>query len=380
MKKPLMVLAALLPFAQAALAEPLSVNVAAGATVTLYGTIDAGVWGQSKATTDTGTTPNTVGPVNAGSVKRFHSGGISPSKWGLTGSKELKGGAKAIFTLEEHITAGTGATDAFGYSGFARQTFVGLTGDFGTVLLGEQFTPAILAFAATDPRGLRESMSGLQPWMFTTNFVNSTGTTVVSAFSHNSISYSKTVGGVNLAALYALGGRTSNPLTGNSSGGSGLSMGATYAGQPLTLSAGYQRDNDANGDKGSVKASVGAGYSIGPFGIKANYLNAKTYAVGGAPMGNYKVFGVGADWKATDQHNINVSYYSGKNDNVANNKGNSLVLSDEYAYDAGTTLYAQLGFFDAKAAADSAVTLLGQSNLVQGAKTTVINAGIRFNF
>lgn len=374
MKKPLIAFAALLPIAQAVLAEPLSVNVA-GATVTLYGTIDAGVWGQSKATTDTGPTANTVGPVNAGSVSRFHSGGISPSKWGLTGSKDLKGGVKASFTLEEHITAGTGATDAFGYSGFARQTFVGLSGDFGSVRLGEQFTPAILAFAATDPRGLRESMSGLQPWMFTSNFVNSTSTTVVDAFSHNGISYSKNVGGVNLSALYALGGRT-----GNSSADSGWSVGATYAGQPLTLSAGYLRDNGSNGDKGGVKASVGVGYAAGPFGIKANYLNAKTYAAGGATMGDYKVFGVGVDWKATDQHNINISYYSGKNDNVANNKGNSLVISDEYAYDASTTLYAQLGYFDAKAAADSAVTLLGQSNLVQGAKTTVINAGIRFNF
>ena len=370
MKKSLIALAALLPFAQAVLAEPLSVNVA-GAKVTLYGTLDAGVWLQSKSTGDAGP----VGPVNAGSLNRFHSGGISPSKWGLTGSKELKGGTKAIFTLEEHITAGTGATDAFGYSGFARQTYVGLTGDFGTVTLGEQFTPAILAFAATDPRGLRESMSGLQPWMFTTNFVNSTGTTVLSAFSHNSIAYSKAVGGVNLAAAYALGGRT-----GNSSADSGLSLGATYAGQPLTLSAGYQRGNGANGGKGDEKTSIGAGYSTGPFGIKANYLNAKTYDVGGAPMGNYKIYGVGVDWKATELHNINVSYYSAKNDNFANNKGNSLVLSDEYAYDAGTTLYAQLGLFDAKAGADSAVTLLGQNNLVQGAKTTVINVGIRFNF
>lgn len=371
MKKSLVILAALSPFAQTAFAEPLTVNVA-GANVTLYGTLDGGVWMQSKSTGDAGP----VGPVNAGSQNRFHSGGISPSKWGLTGSKALKGGTKAIFTLEEHITTGTGATDAFGYSGFARQTFVGLTGDFGTVTLGEQFTPAILAFAATDPRGLRESMSGLQPWMFTTNFVNSTGTTVLNAFSHNSIAYSKAVGGLNLAAAYALGGRT-----GNNSAGSGLSLGATYSGQPLTLSAGYQRGNgDTNGNKADEKVSIGAGYTTGPFGIKANYLNAKTYDAGGAPMGNYKVFGVGADWRATEQHNINVSYYSAKNDNVANNKGNSLVLSDEYAYDAGTTLYAQLGLFDAKAGADAAVTLLGQSNLVQDAKTTVINVGIRFNF
>jgi len=374
MKKSLIALAALLPIAQAALAEPLTVS-AAGATVTLYGTIDAGVWAQSKATTDTGPTANTVGPVNAGSATQFHSGGISPSKWGLTGSKALANDVKAIFTLEEHIKAGTGATDAFGYSGFARQTFVGLTGKFGTVALGEQFTPAILAFAATDPRGLQESMSGLQPWMFTSNFVNPTGTTVVSAFSHNAISYSKDVGGVNLAALYAIGGRT-----GSASSDSGWSLGATYAGQPLTLSAGYQRDNDANGDEGSVKASVGAGYSVGPLGFKVNYLNAKTYAAGGAQMGNYKIFGAGVDWKATNAQNVNLSYYSGKNDNIADNKGNSFVLSDEYAYDSSTTLYAQLGYFDAKAAADSAVTLLGQSNLVQGAKTTVVNAGIRFNF
>ncbi len=373
MKKSLVAFIVPLSVIGVAHAEPLTVNVG-GLAVTLYGTLDGGVWTQSKATSNAAGAP-AVGPVSAGGVTRFHSGGIAPSKWGLTGSKDLGDGVKASFRLEEHITAGTGATNAFGYPGFARQAFVGLSGKFGTVQIGEQFTPALLAYAATDPRGLRESLSGLQPWILSTNFANRTSSAVLDAFTHNALAYAVDVSKVHLAAHYAMGG-----VAGTSSGSSNWSLGASYAGMPVTLSGGYQESNGVNGSKASVKSSVGAGFSSGPFKFKINYLNSKQYNLAGAESANYKITGIGADWKATGKQTINLSYYDGRNTTLSDNKAGTWVLSDEYAFAPNITLYVQLAMIDAKRNADMAVSLLGTTNLVQGAKTTVLNAGVSFNF
>lgn len=368
MKKSLVALVALLPFVQAAQAEGLTVNVE-GAKVTLYGTLDIGFWSQSKSTSDIG--PQTPGPVSAGSLNKFHTGGISPSKWGLTGTKDMGDGVTAFFKIEEHIRSNTGDTEAFGISGFVRETYVGAQGDFGTVKVGRQFTPAILAYAATDPRGLRESLSGMNSWLASGN----TGNTFLSAFASNSISYSVGLANTSLSALYAAGGKV-----GDAAADSTVSLGITYAG-PVTLSGSFEQENRAdNGEKGIVKSSIGVGVPVGQFTLKANYLNNKTYDATGAQATNHKLTGVGVDWKLSDKNSVNLSYYQGKNDLLANDKASTLVVSDEFAWNPSTTLYIQAAHIDAKANADAVVSLLGNGSLVQGEKTSVVNAGIRFNF
>ncbi len=352
--------------------EPLTMDVA-GAKFTLYGTLDGGIWVQSKSTSDQGN--QTVGPDSAGSVNRFHSGGIAPSKWGIRATKDLGNGITGMMKLEEHITAGTGAIDAFGYPGFARQAYVGATGPFGTVIIGEQFTPALLAYANTDPRGLRESLSGLQPWLLTTNFGNSTSSAVLDAFTHNAISYAVDVAHFHLAAHYGLGGNV-----GGANRNSNWSAGATFASGPVTVSGGYQVGDGANGSKSSVKSSIGIGFGNGTVAVKANYLSAKLYDPSGNEVANYKIPGVGVDWKITARQLVALAYYSGKNDKVADNKAGTTVLSTEYYFDPSLTFYAQIAAIDAKSRADMGVSLLGNASLVQGATTTVVNVGIAYNF
>lgn len=368
MKKSLVALVALLPIAQAANAEGLSVT-AEGAKITLYGTLDIGFWSQSKATSDVG--PQTPGPVSAGSLKKFHSGGISPSKWGLTGTKDLGDGITGFFKIEEHIRSNTGDTEAFGISGFVRETYVGAQGDFGTVKVGRQFTPAILSYAATDPRGLRESLSGMNSWLASGGL----GTTFLSAFASNSISYNTSLAGLNVGALYSAGGKV-----GNADADSTLSLGVSYSG-PVTVSGSYENESRAdNGEKGVVKSSIGFAIPVGPLSLKANYLSNKTYDATGTQVTDHELTGAGFDWKVNDKNSVNLSYYQGKDKKLADNKANTLVVSDEFAWNPSTTLYAQAAYIDAKSNADAVVSLLGNGSLVQGAKTTVFNAGVRFNF
>jgi hypothetical protein len=57
-----------------------------------------------------------------------------------------------------------------------RQSNGGLaSANFGTVLPGNQYSPALLTFAATDPRGVRKNFSGLYFWAYNSGGA-STGT------------------------------------------------------------------------------------------------------------------------------------------------------------------------------------------------------------
>ncbi len=373
--KQTLVASLLIPFAcMSYAAESLSVKLDQATSITLYGTLDAGLWRQSNATAPDNQGTTAPGQINAGAAQTFHSGGISPSKWGLTGKRNLSEGKSVFFTLEAHLNSGKGADNDFGYPGFSRQAFVGLSNQFGTITLGQQFTPGLLAFAATDPRGIRESLSGLQPWLYTSND-KSMASDLLGAFAHNSIEYQGDVDKLHIGALYGFGGKA-----GRAKADGTMSIGLTYSG-PITVSSGYQADYANSGKKGGDKSFIGIGTSFGTFSPKLNFLNAKKFdADTGTETANYEVIGVGSDWKATNEHTLNLSFYSGKNDRMADNQARSWVISDEYQMESNLTLYAQLAFIDAKKAADKGVSILGADSLVQGAKTSVLNVGVRLNF
>lgn len=97
-------------------------------SVTLYGVIDVGVEyvsGVSKGNGQTG-----------GQVREGY--GATPSRWGLRGNEDLGGGLRAIFTLESGFAADTGNQSQARL--FGRQAWVGLSGDWGSLTLGRQYT------------------------------------------------------------------------------------------------------------------------------------------------------------------------------------------------------------------------------------------------
>lgn len=63
--------------------------------------------------------------------------GGAPSRFGFRGGEDLGGGLKANFTMEAGLDLATGATDS---ATFQRQAFVGLSGGFGEIRLGSQYT------------------------------------------------------------------------------------------------------------------------------------------------------------------------------------------------------------------------------------------------
>jgi predicted porin len=116
-----------------------AVTGVASAQVTLYGIVDLG-YGVENTESDAG--------VQASKTTGMTSGKRSGSRWGIKGTEDLGGGLKASFQLESAITADTGAS-----TGFTRTSKVALSGGFGTVSLGRQYTPTFSLISGTDAMG-----------------------------------------------------------------------------------------------------------------------------------------------------------------------------------------------------------------------------------
>jgi len=328
-------------------------GVAAAQNVTIYGVIDGGIAYTNKSPT-TGT--------NTGSLLGFQSNGESPSIFGLKGSEDLGGGLKANMDLEGHFLSGTGVGNQWGGL-FGRQANVGLSGDFGTVTAGNQYSPAVLAYAATDPRGIKESFSGLMNWAFSQHPVQG-GTSngalgnppnvangayndnsVIDVFVKNAVSYSIKMpmgwmtqnDGLQLSALYSFGG-----VSGSTQAGRVISLGAVYS-SPLTVSLAYQTENGdlaAASGSTSTKFAGGVGYSFGQVSVKANYMDNKgKNSYSGAEVAHYKVFGVGADFTASDKDTVTLAYYDGKNSDGNDDTAKTVILSNDFALSKRTTFY-----------------------------------------
>lgn len=80
------------------------------------------------------------------------------SRWGIKGSEDLGGGMKANFLLESGFASDTGANPAGGL--FARESWVGLSGGFGAIKLGNLTPVTALYYATSDYIGMHNHETG----------------------------------------------------------------------------------------------------------------------------------------------------------------------------------------------------------------------------
>jgi len=145
MKKSLVALAAL---AVAGVAS-------AQSSVTLFGVVDAAVsyyQTNSKFVGFAGTP--VLNAIGTGDLKQSQwaltNSGYNSSRIGFRGTEDLGGGLAASFWLESPITNDDGATGA---STFARRSTVSLSGGFGELRLGRDYTPTFWNDTVFDPFG-----------------------------------------------------------------------------------------------------------------------------------------------------------------------------------------------------------------------------------
>ena len=131
-----------------AVAGLVSVPAFAQSNVTIYGIVDMGYKYQGDNVAD--------GVKSRNAIDSGISGG---SRLGFRGTEDLGNGLKAGFVLEQGINVDDGSS-AQGRT-FGRQSFVSLSGGFGTVALGRQYTPAHALLAGNiDPFGLGKGTVG----------------------------------------------------------------------------------------------------------------------------------------------------------------------------------------------------------------------------
>jgi predicted porin len=256
MKKSLLALAVLGAFAGAAQAQ---------SSVTIYGIVDTGVTYTSKAVNAAGT--------GTGSKFEVKSGVIQGSRIGFKGVEDLGGGLSAVFNLENGFNNDTGALGSANTL-FNRKSVVGLSGGFGTVLLGRQtdFADTISAYTSVADFG------GL------TGGVGHNLDRLEGIRTNNSISYTtNNLSGFTGNLFYGFGEQA-----GQTSGGQAFGLGGKYENGPLALGASYYQSKVGTTPADAALAvSGGTATTLGNTAIKSFNLVA-SYQFGPARVyGNW---------------------------------------------------------------------------------------------
>ncbi|WP_082855366.1 porin [Paraburkholderia phytofirmans] len=153
----------------------------AQSSVTLYGVIDTGV----EYVTN-------VGPQKSSSVHMPSLTASLPSLWGLRGKEDLGGGLKAIFVLESGFAPAQGTLNQGGRL-FGRQAYVGLSGRWGTLTLGRQYSQIFWAILTGDTLAPNIfAAADLDPYLTQPRV-------------DNAIAYTFTSSGLTVAVTYSLG-------------------------------------------------------------------------------------------------------------------------------------------------------------------------------
>lgn len=196
----------------------------------------------------------------------------SGSRLGFRGTEDLGGGLKANFTIEHRFNADTGESSS--PKMWHGRSIVGLSGGFGTIQFGRDYTPAFLySQLAADPWG----------WDTVAANVRATGGLIVPVRNDNAITYMWSGAGLAVGAQVALKENTEG-ATKNAS-----SLVVRYANGPIMAAVGHDRTmqggtwTTVNGsyDLGAVKlgALIGTGTTAADHDHKSYLLTAV------APMG-----------------------------------------------------------------------------------------------
>ena len=344
MKKSLLALAVLSAIAGSASAQ---------SSVTVYGIMDAGVVHESGNP--------------SGSVNKLTSGITAGSRLGFRGVEDLGGGLAAVFLLETGITIDTGGSAQLASSAnptgtvFARQDFVGLKSNSGTLTMGRQYNPYFKTVAAIDPFGAGgEGNTG--------NLMAFTGS---NGRSNNSILYvSPSFSGFSGELLYGFG-----EVVGDSKLGRVINGAVQYANGPLVVRAALQRQNatpaaatpvafaTAQNTAVAKNAIIAAIYNFEVVKVSAAYATLKTptkfsysseaiglgvpyrtaataLALPASPTTDARDFMLGATIPF-GVSNVQLSYIDRKDKTAAAQNAKQMAVGYEYNVSKRTALYAQ---------------------------------------
>ncbi len=331
----------------------------AQSNVTVYGSIDGGL--------------RNLTNVNAAGDNRLtmgSNGTFRSNRLGFKGSEDLGGGLKANFVLETGFNTGTGALNNTSNVLFQREATVGLSGGFGDIDFGRQYTAAFRTILAFDPFVYR--------YPSVTYAISSTAGTRNS----NDIQYTGIFGDVTLRAEYALG-----EVAGSTSNGAKQAIGANYASGPLKVGASYTQgklnvgSNAAPNYRNYDHFAIGGAYRFGAATAYLGYVDEKQAVA--ARDDTSKWTWAGLSYKLSPALAVTGAWYRIK---VFNNKATASVgagdgkkdlymLGAIYALSKRTTLYSEVDLHKLAGSYES-----GGTRALNQTRQTGISAGIMHTF
>lgn len=344
----------------------------AQSSVEIYGIADVGFVRE---------TGNVGGGVAAGN--KITSGAQSGTRLGFKGKEDLGGGLNAFFVLETGIAADRGGfnqgrtyttTPPSGQSssnvtigsGFARQSFIGLQGDFGTLTLGRQYTSYFLTLSqVADP--FAAGLAGNAQNLMLPGSGNDITSLDRAIRMDNAIKYVTPVF-ENFSGEVAYGfGET----PGNSDANRVITASVGYDSKPLNVRLAYYEKNNAE-DTASLKSTLlAANYDFEVAKVFAAYSDNNW-----ANQGKSRNYLIGAT-VPYGAHKFIASYIraDGRGTNAAND-ADQWGIGYTYSLSKRTNLYAAYGYIGNDGGASYTVG----NNSENGTSNKAFNLGVRHVF
>lgn len=293
MKKSLLALAVLGAFAGAVSAQ--------SSSVTMYGRIDLSVG------------------KNAGSAAKVMQNG-SGNRLGMRGNEDLGGGMAAFFNIETRFDADTGNNPNARF--WHGRSLVGLSGGFGRVSLGREYSTAFLG-----------SQLAIDPWSWDTvvasaasGTIGITGLGIAKVRNDSAVTYNFSGSGFSFGAQIAEATDTINAFQKRPTN---FSVG--YAAGPVAAHMGYELTGASSAAATEKLLSLGGSYDMGVVKLGAGYTKGTTAA--NVSLKGYLLTAVAPMGQGEFRAAI------GKRTNGAADDINLVALGYHYALSKRTTLY-----------------------------------------
>ncbi len=338
----------------------------AQSSVTLYGSLDAGV--------------AYISNVGGSSKWMEEQGNTQPDRWGLRGAEDLGGGLKAIFQLENGFYTNTGAMASSGTL-FNRQAFVGLSSDqIGSLTLGHQtpfsfdildpFSTAYVSgnWYAFHPGNIDElADTGIVPFNNSVKFrsANWYGFTAGAMFGFGNTTNFSTGRTMSYALTYSTGAFKAGATWSNEHDRSvsistiGL---ATFQGQPAAT---YTADKVEN-------MGIGASYDFGKVLLHGLYTRTKLQSAGYSDT--FQSYDAGANYQVTV---ANAIVSGASTSTLSGRRWTQFVIGDMYSLSKATQVYVDVLYEHANSEAQAAFFTAGVSS---GRNQTSVVTGIHHSF
>ena len=351
-----------------ALSAPSSVH--AQSSVTLYGSLDAGL--------------GYVSNLHGSRAFIAEQGTLQADRFGFQGVEDLGGGRSALFRLEGGFVTTTGAAASAGTL-FNRQAYAGLSDPrFGTVTLGRQTDWNFDWLGSVSTGQLLGDFSAFHP-----GNLDGLGSTLPVQLSSTVKWKSSNYSGLTFGALYGFPG-----ATGSNTNGRTISFGSNYTNGPVKLVAVYSEYRDRLLPlAGGLGLSTFEGQALAA-GATFNARQVRDAGIGGsyrfervtvhalatdlritsARTEHFRTFDGGANLRLTPSEEVSAGAWTAT---LEGHRWTQFTVANVYSLSKSTQLYADLMFEAAGGGAVADTLGIGASS---GGRQTVLLTGIHHLF